>query len=161
MGFSFPASKFADIQVFSLQLAFSVIYCIINSSTCLSSSTTVTLQVWTTVQFPIKYYFRIRGVTCHRMAQVVCLQLTVRSDQGSIRGSKMWMVPLEALSDFWVCSGAFHHLPCSCQFPAFYSVSPYPFCTLSTSVAFQSPWGIINSGSSPMAADVIDLLLHF
>lgn len=161
MGFSLPASKFADIQVFSLQLSFSVIYCIIHSSTCLSSSTTVTLQVWTTVQFPIKYYLRIRGVTCHRMAQVVCLQLTVRSDQGSIRGSKMWMLSLGG--SVWLL-GLFRRFPPPPPFlsvPSFLHVSPYPFCTLSTSVTFQSPWGIINSGSSPMAVDVIDLLLHF
>lgn len=62
-------------------------YYIIQSFTSQSSSTTLTLHGWATVQLPRKHY-KMGGVTCHRMAQVVCLLLRVRSDQGALEDHK-------------------------------------------------------------------------
>lgn len=152
MGFCIPASKFADIEVFSLQLAFSVIYCITLSSTCLNSSPL--WQFMAGQQFPVKYYFKMRGVICHRMAQVVGLLPRVRSDVGSIRGSRkknkqtnkptknnscwnldgfIWRLCLMSLVHF----GTSHHLPHFCQFPTFTFYLHTTFCTPSTSSGFS------------------------
>lgn len=128
----------------------------------------LTLHAWATVQFPRKHY-KMGGITCHRMAQTVCLLLRVRSDQGSIRGSQknnpntssnLDAFTWRLLSDF---SRSFWHfsLPFSASSQLFTLHLHSAFCMLSRYVAFQSPWGIISCGSSAMAVDVIDLQLHF